>query len=131
MACLHVGALDPTDVCGPPHLSNPGDALRKGHLRSRRISELWWDRWIAEYLPSMQQRSKWLVQHRNFAVGDLVLLCDEKCHGYLKYPYAVITDVKTDTDGCVRSVTARMSDGTLRKRDIRKIALIDAAEGRT
>ena len=79
----------------------------------------------------MQQRSKWLVRTRNFSVGDLVLICDEKCPGYLKYPYAIIIDTKLDNDGNVRSVTARMSDGTLRTRDIRKLALIDAVEGRT
>ena len=67
---------------------------------------------------------------RNFAIGDLILLCDEKCPGYLKYPYAIIVGTKIDSDGRVRSVTARMSDGTLRTRDIRKIALIDAVEGR-
>ena len=127
---LMVGALDPADVCGPPALSEPGDILHRGHQRSRRISELWWDRWIAEYLPSMQRRSKWLMASRNFAIGDLILLCDEKCPGYLKYPYAIIVGTKIDSDGRVRSVTARMSDGTLRTRDIRKIALIDAVEGR-
>ena len=102
---LIIGALEPTDVCGPPSLSNSADALRRGHLRSRRISELWWDRWIAEYLPSMQKRSKWLTQQRNFAIGDLILICNEKCPGYLKYPYTIITDVKANSDGNVRTVT--------------------------
>ena len=106
-----VGVLEPVDVCGPPTLSSPGDILRRGHKRSRRISELFWERWIAEYLPMMQQRPKWLRASRNFAVGDLVLLCDETCVGYLNYPYAVITDATPDNDGLIRSVTARMSDG--------------------
>ena len=64
--------------------------------------------------------------HRNFKVGDLVILCDKKRLGFLKYPYAVVTEVKPDRDGLVRSLKARMSDGTVRCRDIRKVALLDA-----
>ena len=52
----------------------------------------------------------------------------ESFQNFLKYPYAVVVDVKKDSDGLVRSVKARMSDGTIRNRDIRKIALIDAAD---
>ena len=125
---LITGALEPTEQCGPPYMSSPGDELRRGYLYSRRIAEQWWDRWISEYLPQLQSRQKWLSEKRNFKVGDLVILCDEKRLGFLKYPYAVVVDVKKDSDGLVRSVKARMSDGTIRNRDIRKIALIDAAD---
>ena len=127
---LITGAIDPVEHCGPPNLSNPGDELRRGYLYTRRIAEEWWDRWISEYLPQLQGRQKWLTENRNFKVGDLIILCDEKRLGFLKYPYAIVTDVKADSDGLVRSVKARMSDGTIRNRDIRKIALIDAADDR-
>ena len=33
---LMFGALDPQDTCGPPGMSDPGDILRRGHLRSRK-----------------------------------------------------------------------------------------------
>ena len=62
---------------------------------------------------------------RDFVAGDLILLCEEEPPRFLRYPYGVITEVKTGDDGHVRSVTARMSDGKLRHRDITKIALID------
>ena len=125
---LITGALEPVEHCGPPKLSNPGDELRRGYLYSRRIAEQWWDRWISEYLPQLQSRQKWLSEKRNLKIGDLVILCDEKRLGFLKYPYAIIVDVKMDSDGLVRSVKARMSDGTIRNRDIRKIALIDTTD---
>ena len=65
---------------------------------------------------------------RNFAVGDLILFCYQAAPRFLKYPYAIVTDVKKDSDRHVRSVTARMSDGRTKNRDITKIALIDAID---
>ena len=42
-----------------------------------------------------------------------------------RYPYGIITDVKTDNDRHIRSATARMSDGRMRNRDIRKFVLLE------
>ena len=71
--------------------------------------------------------TKWRKTARDFAVGDLILLCNEPAPRFLKYPYAIITEVKKDSDGHVRSVIARMSDGRTKNRDITKIALIATA----
>ena len=35
---------------------------------------------------------------RDFLVGDLILLCDEKALRFLKYPFAVTIEVKQGTD---------------------------------
>ncbi len=58
--------------------------------------------------------------------GDLILLCDEPTERG-RYPWALITEVQTDVDGKVRTVVARKANGTLRKRDVRKIALVEKA----
>ena len=63
-------------------------------------------------------------QRRDFKVGDLILISNKPSTGYLNYPYAVIIYVKQDNDGHARSITARMSNGTVRTRDISKIVLI-------
>ena len=76
----------------------------------------------------MQARQKWRKQTRDFAIGDLVILCDESKTQFLRYPYAAITGVKKRSDGYVRSVTIRMSDGRVPERDVRKIALIDSLD---
>ena len=74
----------------------------------------------------LQSRQKWLEEEPNFQEGDLVILADEVSDRN-RYPYAVITETKTDPDGRVRTVTGRKADGTYRTRDIRKIALIERA----
>ena len=125
---LMVGALDPTFYCAYPYCSTPHDMLRRGHRYTQRIVELWWDQWFKLYLHTLQRHQKWRNVNRDFLVGDLILLCDEKAPRFLKYPFAVITKVNQGTDGHVRSVVARMSDGRVRERDITKIALIDSAD---
>ena len=123
-----VGALDPTFYCAYPYCSTPHDMLRRGYRYTQRIVELRWDQWFKLYLHTLQRRQKWRNVNRDFLVGYLILLCDEKAPRFLKYPFAVITKVNQGTDGHVRSVVARMSDGRVRERDITKIALIDSAD---
>ena len=121
---LMVEALDPRKNCAPPATSSPRDELRRGHRFTKRIAELWWDRWLKTYVSELQQRKKWRQETRDFQVGDLVILCHEDPPRFLEYPYGVLTSVNKGTDGHVRSVVARMSDGKLKQRDIGKIALV-------
>jgi hypothetical protein len=51
-------------------------------LRDRRkavqeIADSFWKRWIAEYLPTLHERQKWLRPQRNVSVGDLVLVAGD------------------------------------------------------
>ena len=45
------------------------------------LTDVFWKRWLAEYSPSLQERQKWVKPRQNFAVGDLVLIADERVHG--------------------------------------------------
>jgi hypothetical protein len=42
------------------------------------LADLFWRRWLREYLPSLQQRQKWNELRRNVEVNDIVLVLDEK-----------------------------------------------------
>ena len=65
---------------------------------------------------------------RDFKIGDLVIVHNEPPPRFLKYPYAVITEVKKGTDGHVRSVTLRTSNGGRKERDITRLTLINAVD---
>ena len=41
-------------------------------------SDVFWHRWVKEYLPTLQERQKWFRPRRNFQIGDIVLLTDTK-----------------------------------------------------
>ena len=47
---------------------------RRGHL----LSNHFWNRWLCEYLPLLQESKKWVLKRRNLAVNNLVLLVKEK-----------------------------------------------------
>ena len=38
---------------------------------------VFWRRWTREYLPILQQRSKWSEKRRNLEVGNVVLLVND------------------------------------------------------
>ncbi|XP_070562373.1 uncharacterized protein [Ptychodera flava] len=66
----------------PNPCTSPGDLVARYTANDRRrhagqMANLFWKRWIREYLPSLQQRQKWLKPKRNLAVGDLVIIIDE------------------------------------------------------
>ena len=61
----------------PPGQFEEADLLRKRWRAVQHLSNSYWSRWLREYVPELQRRSKWLNKTRNFKVGDLVLMCDE------------------------------------------------------
>lgn len=58
----------------PPGLFKREDLyIRRRWMQVQYITDLFWKRWVREYLAMMQERQKWHKPHRNFTVGDLVL----------------------------------------------------------
>ena len=53
---LMVGALKLTTGCSYPRITKPEDELRRGHRYTKKIAEIWWDRWLQLYLSTMQAR---------------------------------------------------------------------------
>ncbi|XP_065081644.1 uncharacterized protein LOC135704133 [Ochlerotatus camptorhynchus] len=51
--------------------TNEAEALRNTYQRSQIIADKLWKRWLIEYLPSLNARSKWLEESRPLAPGDL------------------------------------------------------------
>ena len=42
------------------------------------MANLFWHRWVREYLPLLQERQKWFDIKRNLQVGIIVLIVDSK-----------------------------------------------------
>ena len=83
------------------------DLLSYGKKRWRRIQyvcDQFWSRWRTDYLQTLQKRSKWRHESRNYRAGDVVLLKDASAKRY-QWPMAKVTSAETSSDGLVRSVT--------------------------
>ena len=111
----------------------PPGVFSKGNCYSRRrwrhvqyLADVFWRRWMGEYLPSLQQRQKWSHADQNFAVGDVVLLLDETLPRG-SWPLGRVLEVfPNQSDGLVRSVKLKTKSSIL-VRPIDKIVLLEAA----
>lgn len=85
-----------------------------------QIQQLFWKRWLVEYLNRLQHRPKWLVPFSNVKVNDVVLFKDNDNSYPLKWPLARIIETIPGPDGKVRMVMLKTADG-IYKRPIVKI----------
>ena len=77
----------------------------------QRIRNAYWKRWSREYLHHLQERSKWRGTTENFAVGELVVVRDDRSPP-AKWPLGRITEVHPRTDGLVRVFAVRTATST-------------------
>ena len=129
---------DPNDCCvlTPNHLLQlrnpetlpPGVFTEKDAYARRRwrqvqfLANLFWKRWIAEYLPMLQTRQKWLQPKRNLQVGDIVLVVDYSAPRN-SWPMGRVEKVHVGNKGLVRSVTVKTQSTTL-DRPVNKLCLL-------
>ena len=93
--------------------------------RVQHLSDVFWKRWVREYLPELQVRSKWHREKENLRVGDFVLLLDEETPRTL-WPQGVVTDVYPGGDGLVRKVRVRTKSRAL-LRPVNKVVLLEGS----
>ena len=97
---------------------------RKSWRQSQILSDHFWKRWLREYLPTLQQRQKWLINQRNLAVDDLVILVDENIPRR-QWLLGRVTKVFPGRDGLVRVAEVKTKNNVL-KRPIQKLCLLEA-----
>ena len=129
---------DPRDLHAltPNHLlltqSNqplPPGVFSKAKIYSKRrwrqvqyLVDIFWKRWIREYIPSLQRRQKWLQPKRNVTVGDIVLLVDSSVPRNT-WLMGKVVKVVADKKGLVRRFQVRTKSNIL-ERPIDKLVLL-------
>jgi hypothetical protein len=66
------------------------------------IQDQFWNRFIQEYLPSLNKTERWTKHSEDIKVGDIVFLLEKNERG--KYPLAKVVEVYPGADGRVRTV---------------------------
>lgn len=115
-----VNKLDPSL---PPDIFLRSDEYKKGYRYVQRLLDVFWQRFVCEYLPLLQERSKWHDLKDNFKSGDLVLMKDEATHRG-QWPKAVVIESYPDKLGVVRRVKVRTTKNEY-VRDVRKLCLLE------
>ena len=111
----------------PPGHFTKQDAYRRRWRQVQYLADVFWTRWVKEYLPSLQQRQKWLHPTRNFQPGDLVLIFHEntpRC----QWPLGLVTEAYAGADGLVRVVQVKTHSRTY-TRPIHKLCLLEGSLG--
>ena len=60
----------------PPGVFVERDIYRRRWRQVQYLADVFWRRWLREYLPTLQQRQKWLKTDRNLQVDDVVVIVD-------------------------------------------------------
>ena len=86
------------------------------------LAEQFWLRWRREYLPTLQQRQRWVHRSRNVEPGDVVLIADEEVpRGH--WALGRVLETYPSRDGLVRKVRLR-TGGTVLTRPVHKLIVL-------
>lgn len=102
------------------------ESYKKGWRQAQLIANTFWKRWIREYLPTLQTRSKWTKVQRDVKVGDVVLIVDQSSPRGI-WKRGLVVSVLASSDNHPRTVELRTMDGYVRK-DIRSICLLEGVD---
>ena len=106
-------------------LSGTSASYRKLFRDQHSILVSVWNRWMNEYLPSLQQRSKWAKEELSEPkIGDLVWIIDKYVHPF-SYPLGRIAEVYKGDDDVVRSAMVKTNLGSY-KRPIVKLIPVNS-----
>lgn len=113
----------------PPGLFRKEDLYARRRWRQAQyLADLFWKRWIKEYLPLMQQRSKWHHKSQNLQPNDLVILVDDNAPRS-SWTMGHVMKTFPDAKGFVRSVLVKTKT-TVLQRPINKLCLLMEARDR-
>ena len=99
------------NLCLPPGVFDKRDQyVRKWYKQAQYLADIFWNRWLREYLPTLQARQKWTTHKRNLKAGDLVLIVDERVPRGM-WPLGQVIKTIADKDGDVRSAEVKTAEG--------------------
>ena len=107
----------------PPGLFNKDDCYtRRRWKQTQYLADLFWKRWVREYLPNLQERQKWNRVKQNLKPGDIVMILDDNAPRS-SWLLGRVMSTTSDSKGLVRRVLVKTKSSTL-ERPVAKLCLI-------
>ena len=97
---------------------------RKQWRRAQFLADCSWKRWIREYIPTLQQRQKWIREKDNLKIGDVVLVVDNSPRG--RWLPGRVIKAFPGQDAKVRVTEINTKKSTL-TRPVSKLCLLEEA----
>lgn len=98
------------------------ESLRSGWRFCQYLVDQFWQRWIHEYLPTLNRRTKWHNEVKPITEGCLVLIVDEDVRN--RWTRGKVLKVIPGKDGIIRQADIQTANGVLR-RPVVKLAVLD------
>lgn len=95
---------------------------RRAWKKAQALADMFWRRWLREYVPVLQRRQKWINGVSPLKIGDVVIIVDKNLPRNT-WPKGVISAVHPGRDGHIRVVTIKTVRGYF-KRPVVKVALL-------
>ncbi|XP_072930335.1 uncharacterized protein [Epargyreus clarus] len=119
---LHFILGGPARVPQPGSFSDADLNARQRWRHTQRLADIFWARWVREYVPLLQNRREPRSQGPFPQIGDVVLLVDENLPRNT-WPRGKITNLYPGKDGVIRVVEVKTKSGLL-KRATKKVIVL-------
>ena len=103
----------------PPILAEEAGPHSRRWKQVQYLAEIYWKRWLKEYLPMLQERQKWVRPRANVQVDDVVFIAD---NSKPRNTWTMGRVIKTlpDNSGFVRQVQVK-TKSTVLTRPVNKL----------
>ena len=102
------------------------DTLRSSWNQIQYHLDVFWKRWIREYLPTLTRRPKWCGETKPIAEGELVLVVGEGTRN--EWTRGRIVKVIKGVDGRIRQAIVQTARG-LTRRPVARLAVLEVDAG--
>ncbi|XP_055597416.1 uncharacterized protein LOC129747298 [Uranotaenia lowii] len=107
----------------PIVFDNTPITLKRSWTMAQQYADLFWKKWVNEYLPTLTRRTKWFQPVKPIQEGDLVMVVDNNLPRNC-WPRGRVIKAVPAHDGQVRRVTVQTLKGLL-ERPATKVAVLD------
>ncbi|XP_062704139.1 uncharacterized protein LOC134286530 [Aedes albopictus] len=108
--------------------TDPAEALRSSWHQLQHQLDVFWRRWIREYLPTLTKRPKWCGEVDPIAEGQLVLVVGEGRRN--EWTRGRVVQAIKGTDGRIRQAIIQTAKGLVR-RPVARLAVLEVDAGKT
>ena len=119
----HLLLLRPNQPVPPGIFSKQDQYGQRRWRQIQYLANIFWKRWLAEYLSTLQKRHKWSSIRRHLREDDLVLIVEENSPRG-QWPLGRVVEVYQAKDGYVRSAKIKTRTGFL-TRPITKLCFLE------
>lgn len=95
-------------------------------MEAERQANIFWRRFVSEFLPTLTGRSKWFIKAKPIQVGDVVIIVDQQNMRNV-YPKGIVIATSLGKNGQVRSAKIQTQTG-IYTRPVVKLAVLDVID---